>query len=93
MGTLNYAIIFSAVVFLGLFGGTLYALLRRAALRVDIVEGGTSQLDRIVELAAQVEDRDDFIDTLTLWAGTVTDQHPDVTPPEVPEWWRGDGGH
>lgn len=94
MGPLNYAIILTAVVFLGLFGGTVFALLLHAAqapapevVEQDLATVLSERRGRIIELAEQVEDRNHYITELTHWAGLVSEVYPYPSPPEVPEWW------
>jgi len=94
MGTLNYAIILTSVVFLGLFGGTVFALLLRAAqadapevVEQDLATALSERRGRIIELAEQLEDRNGYIMRLTRWAELVSEDYPDVIPPAVPEWW------
>jgi len=94
MGPLNYAIILTSVVFLGLFGGTVFAMLLHAAqadapevVEQDLATVLSERRGRIIELAEQVEDRNHYITELTHWAELVSEDYPDVIPPAVPEWW------
>jgi hypothetical protein len=53
----------------------------------DLATALSERRGRIIDLAEQVEDRNNYIIRLTRWAELVSEDYPDVIPPAVPEWW------
>ena len=82
----DYAVVLVAVMLLGAFVGAMFSLYKRGPSAEDseeeVLRDRSHRRDQIVELAEQIEDRNDYIVQLRMCIAKV----PAVEMPETPDW-------
>ena len=87
----DFAVVFAAVLLLGVIVGVLFALYKKGPPPEDAAEmvaDRSQRRDKIIELATELEDRNNYIAQLRLYITSTTPMDGSllVKMPDTPEW-------